>query len=336
MRRLLDFVSWGFLFAFFVPSVLIVASWYSLPGDMLYGTKLVLERAILTFASPSYAVESQLNIKYTERRFAENRRLLADRHSVVGLPYLEAQVAATKAVIYRAPTLQTKTHFAREYITTLQEVSLQLEQDKQAIVGGQVTQTQAEARSLSQEQDDSVPFAQGSMPDTAVSVTPSPRVTESVSSPAATVFVTVTPPISPATVVPSVTPSVAVVFDTLKPTQPLIVPSVTPMATSANYPSDIRVIEQEITETQATIDETIQELSRIVEGSPDASSRPAGRASIQEQEDREKEKDVPEEKSPESSTKPSVGVEKEDTLSPVPSKTATPVPLPSETQKSLY
>lgn len=133
MRKILDYFSWGFLLVFLIPSVLIVASWNALPGDRAYGVKLALESTLLFVARPSYAADGALNVKYTERRFSETKRLLADRQSVEGLPYLERQVAATKAVIDRAPSVQAKRELAKVYLATLKDVAGQLEQQKVAL-----------------------------------------------------------------------------------------------------------------------------------------------------------------------------------------------------------
>src|SRR3990170_1229687 len=95
MRRVFEAFSTTFIVMFAVPTVLIVASWNSLPGSGMYRVKLGLEQALLLVVSPSYATRGALQVKYTERRFAESTRLLADQASIEGLPYLEKQVAVT-------------------------------------------------------------------------------------------------------------------------------------------------------------------------------------------------------------------------------------------------
>ena len=44
MRAVFDKILWGTLILLFGPTVMIVASWNSLPGDTLYGVKLGMER----------------------------------------------------------------------------------------------------------------------------------------------------------------------------------------------------------------------------------------------------------------------------------------------------
>ena len=133
MRKVLDISLWSFLFVFFVPTLLIIVSWGSLPGEALFPVKLSMEQVLAVIISPSYEAKSKLQVRYTERRFVEAKRLLADRHSVQGLPYLVSQVAATKAVIYRAPNKQLQRELAADYIITLSEVLSELEEEKGSI-----------------------------------------------------------------------------------------------------------------------------------------------------------------------------------------------------------
>ncbi|MBI3577050.1 hypothetical protein HY086_03370 [Candidatus Gottesmanbacteria bacterium] len=140
MRNFFDSFLWAFLILFSVPTLLIVASWNSLPGDSLFPLKLGLEQSLAFIVSPSYAASGQLQIKYTERRFADAQRSLAERHSVAGLRFLEQQVVTTKTTIERASDTKMKTQFVETYIQTLQDVSAALEQQKQTVtsVGTQV------------------------------------------------------------------------------------------------------------------------------------------------------------------------------------------------------
>lgn len=78
----------------------------------MYPVKLAFEDVLLLFVSPSYRVKSAFSVKYTERRFSEAKRLLADRHSVVGLSYLEKQVRETKTVIAQSKASATQKEVA--------------------------------------------------------------------------------------------------------------------------------------------------------------------------------------------------------------------------------
>ncbi len=130
MQKFLDSFSWGILLFLFLPTVGIIASWNSLPGDPLYGVKLSGEQALLFLAKPSYAAEGSLQIRYTERRLAETKSLLANKHSVQGLTYLEKQVASTKVSIQNAPNQVVQKKLAQTYITTLKQVKTELAAQK--------------------------------------------------------------------------------------------------------------------------------------------------------------------------------------------------------------
>jgi len=133
MQLIVDKILWGALILLFGPTVMTVASWNALPGDNLYGVKLALEKTALALASPSYATSGNLQIKYTERRFAEAKQLVASKQSIQGLPYLDQQIAQTKKVIENAPNKETQVELAKQYINTLSTVSTDLEVQKQSI-----------------------------------------------------------------------------------------------------------------------------------------------------------------------------------------------------------
>lgn len=126
MNKVVDYVSWGFIAVFAAPTILIMASWSSLPGDTMYGVKRSFEQVLLTMVRPSYDAQASLNSHYTKRRLEEAKTLLASRQSSEGLSQLSAQVQATKVMIEKAPTVEKKREAAKQYITTLQGVSKEL------------------------------------------------------------------------------------------------------------------------------------------------------------------------------------------------------------------
>lgn len=134
MRRIFDYISWGFFLLFLGPAILIVASWKSLPGDSMYSVKLALEDVLLFFAKPSYAASGTLHVKYTQRRLSEATMLLSDRASTEGLVYFEQEVSDTRAVIAAAPNQKAKKELAVAYLATLRQASQKLEVQKQEIV----------------------------------------------------------------------------------------------------------------------------------------------------------------------------------------------------------
>lgn len=126
MRKFVDALSWGFIAIFAVPTVLIMASWNSLPGQPLYGVKRVFEDVLLLLAKPSYTAEANLHVQYTERRMGEVKVLIANDQSSEGLSQLSQQIRATKAVIERAPNKDVQKQIAERYISTLKNVSDEL------------------------------------------------------------------------------------------------------------------------------------------------------------------------------------------------------------------
>lgn len=143
MRHFFDSFLWIAIVVLFIPSYMIIASWNSLPGQGLYGTKLALERLALGIVSPSYAAESSLQLAYTEKRFAEAKTLFNDKHSVQGLSYLSNQVKATRDTIHKAPNKKTQAELAHLYVQKLTEVSAELETQKVALTSPSSSKTVA-------------------------------------------------------------------------------------------------------------------------------------------------------------------------------------------------
>lgn len=140
MNKTVNTVVWIILFIFLIPSSLAVASWNSLPGSRLFATKLFMEQA-LVFVIPSAQAKGNLQIAYTERRFSEANRMLADQSSVQGLSYLDTQVNTTKDAILATSDPVVKRELATKYLATLRSVSTQLEQEKQIAVANAPVRT---------------------------------------------------------------------------------------------------------------------------------------------------------------------------------------------------
>lgn len=213
MRKFLNSFTWAFLIVFSIPSVLIVASWNSLPGEALYTVKLGLEQSLLFVASPSVQAKESLQIHYTERRLSDAKRMLSEKHSVEGLPYLSYQVTSTKQTILQAPPGQSQKEAAQKYIATLSQASAELEQQK-------LTMT--------------------------TSVTPPPSFTA----------------VTPARIA---TQSVAG-GPTLTPTPTSPPPTVTAQVTTTTNPPPTTITTAlQISQTQETIKQTIDELKKVSE-----------------------------------------------------------------------
>lgn len=133
MQKIFDYASWFFLMLFAVPTVLIMASWSSLPGEPMFAVKRSFEQALLFAVKPSYNTEAKLNIQYTQRRLSETKVLLAKNKSGEGISYLRQQISATKVLIEKAPDQATKKKLAATYVSMLREVSSDLSQQRQQI-----------------------------------------------------------------------------------------------------------------------------------------------------------------------------------------------------------
>lgn len=141
MRRILDVFSWWFLGVFAFPTFLIMGSWNSLPGDVMYPVKIGLEKILLFVAKPSYVAEASLNVKYTERRLSETKVLLSNDKSGKGLAYLSQQIVATRELIARAPNPEVKRQLTQQYIQTLKQASSDLSEQRQKIANTIPTDT---------------------------------------------------------------------------------------------------------------------------------------------------------------------------------------------------
>ena len=127
-----DNVIWVILFIFLVPSMLVVASWKSLPGSNLYRIKLAAEDLAVAFA-PSGLLKGQLQVAYTGKRLDEATELLSTEASGEGLEYFRSQIEEAKQAIANAPAGIEREQLAMQYVETLQNASHQLEQQKQII-----------------------------------------------------------------------------------------------------------------------------------------------------------------------------------------------------------
>ena len=130
MNKIVDYLSYGFILLFAGPTVMIMASWNTLPGDSMYGVKRASEQILLAIAAPSFETQTSLNAQYTKRRLAEAKILLANRQSTEGLSQLSQQVLATKAMIENSPDRGKRQEAARQYLATLRDVSLELKSQK--------------------------------------------------------------------------------------------------------------------------------------------------------------------------------------------------------------
>lgn len=132
MNKTLNTVIWAVLFILILPSSLIVASWNSLPGSRLYQFKLGSEQTLVAFV-PNDKAKGTLQIAFTQRRFDDAKRLLADNTSGNGLSYLDTQINTTRRAIVETNDPTVRKQLAQQYISALQDVNTQLEAQKQMV-----------------------------------------------------------------------------------------------------------------------------------------------------------------------------------------------------------
>lgn len=84
-----------------IPTLAIMLTWNTLPGQKLYPVKRMLEDVALKLVGNSFAVKADLQTQFVEQRFKEAETLLT-QSSDVGLPDLIQQIQVTKAEIISA------------------------------------------------------------------------------------------------------------------------------------------------------------------------------------------------------------------------------------------
>lgn len=153
MKKFLNILSWSLLTSFLVPSGLILASWNAVPGDALYGVKVNLEKSLIK-VTPSLALQSSLEVSYTERRLTETEQLLADAYkaqeTILSLNNLDAQVAQAQYAIENVSDPTQKTALAERYIDTLARIASKLEENKQNLAAAPDIQTPTTAERVQQ------------------------------------------------------------------------------------------------------------------------------------------------------------------------------------------
>lgn len=153
------------------PSILILISWNTLPGDALYPFKRGLETVVLA-ATGGTPVERRLKVEFVARRFIESDRLLTEKRSIEGFEVAVKETKEATKKIIAAQDTGAKEKLV-ENITQYQE---KLEERKRQIVTRQI---------IIEEQPKKAPDAYTPKPgSTTTPKTPqSPRLSPSNSSP---------------------------------------------------------------------------------------------------------------------------------------------------------
>lgn len=121
------------------PTVAIMATWNTLPGEKLYPTKRYLENIALGLVGNNFTVRADLQTQFVEQRFNEAETLLS-QSSDTGLNELLRQIQVTKTDIIEAKgKTGTKDSLvaqkkAEKLAIQLREYNVKLENTKQTII----------------------------------------------------------------------------------------------------------------------------------------------------------------------------------------------------------
>lgn len=120
--------------AFFaVPTLLILISWDTLPGDRLYNLKTTLEDVTI-FVALRTPLAPSLTVEYTQHRFSEANILLAKKGSTIGYTLLVKEIQESKDIIIE----KKDTKKATELVTRIEGYQKEIEQKQIAIQTGGV------------------------------------------------------------------------------------------------------------------------------------------------------------------------------------------------------
>lgn len=128
MKKILDLVFTAIIGLLFIPTILIMISWNSIPGDPLYNLKRSLEDITLAITK-KVSIGSSLSIDYTARRFSEANRLLAKDGSTLGYQYLIEGTEVSKQIIFD----QKDTEKGTELVKKIEEYQVSIEERKTVI-----------------------------------------------------------------------------------------------------------------------------------------------------------------------------------------------------------
>ncbi len=286
MRQVLNYITWGFLILLAAPTIMVVASWNSLPGDSLYSVKLGLEQVLFVLVSPSFATQGNLSVKYTERRFSDAKRLLVDKGSVEGLQYLDKQVTKTRDIIEKGNDAKTQAELAQKYIDTLTNLSAELTAQQQAMVGtGPSQQIQQTAPPAPQQV-----FVPPSQPTSGQQQAPSTQPSTLPSSGQA---------FSPSTggsgqagpTQPQFQPAVRAPQNQLPPSS-VITQVQAPIQRTAPQPVNVPpapIVAAQISQTQANIAQTIKELEQVTKKSQQQENKQEEKKEVPQPQEKHKE-----------------------------------------------
>ncbi len=133
MKKFLNILLTGFAVFFFVPTTLILISWNAIPGDSLYSIKTGLEDVALTLTINT-PLASAFSVNFTDRRYTEATKLLAQEGSTVGYELLVAEAQQTQNIVVGKKDIKK----GAQLIGNIEEYQMEI-QEKKAEIQAQVS-----------------------------------------------------------------------------------------------------------------------------------------------------------------------------------------------------
>lgn len=138
-KKIFDYFTFILLSLLAPPTLAILITWNTLPGETLYPLKQKLEDIALLIASANFGTKADLHAKIVDRRFGETTELL-ELSSGIGLPELTTEMDAMKKDIVKKAAKTTKSKDAKvvkvkteKMITQLKEYDQELQKEKQKL-----------------------------------------------------------------------------------------------------------------------------------------------------------------------------------------------------------
>jgi len=129
IKKIISVTTWiAFTISFLLAGVVAVAQ-TSVPGDQTYPIKQGFEKTVLAGFS-LFNLDSRYQIDLTELRFEETKKIIKTERAYLGFEKLFEQMISAEYSIYAVKDPKKKANLANQYISTLTNISYQLEQEK--------------------------------------------------------------------------------------------------------------------------------------------------------------------------------------------------------------
>ena len=128
MRKFLNRILSALAISLAIPTFLMLASWNSLPGERLYSVKRGMEDVVFLLAGKSFWGR-YLSVRYTERRYDEAQKLLAEKLSPLGFAILVTQAKKSKDLVIESNDGEN----GRQLITDVKRYRIEVRNKKEEI-----------------------------------------------------------------------------------------------------------------------------------------------------------------------------------------------------------